>query len=45
MKEAEKVVKYKDLTIEIQGLRNVKTKVMPVITGTIGTTSKSSETT
>ena len=33
-KEAEKVVKYEDLTIEIQCLWNVKTKVMLVITGT-----------
>ena len=39
LKEAEKV-KYKDLTIEIQCLWNVKTKVLPVITGTTGTTSK-----
>lgn len=45
MKEAEKVVKYKKLTIEIQCLWNVKTKVMPVITGTTETTSKSSENT
>ena len=30
-KEAEKILKYKDLTIEIQRMRNVKTKVIPVI--------------
>jgi hypothetical protein len=47
MKEAEKVVKYKDLALEIQCLWNVKKKkkVMPVITGATETTSKSSENT
>jgi hypothetical protein len=30
-KEAKKILKYKDLTIEIQGMWNVKTKVIPVI--------------
>jgi hypothetical protein len=39
-KEAEKTVKYKDLTIEIQGTWNVKTKVTPVRTGATGTISK-----
>jgi len=29
-KEAEKILKYKDLTIEIQNMWNVKTKVIPV---------------
>ena len=28
-KEAEKILKYKDLTIEIQRMCNVKTKVIP----------------
>jgi hypothetical protein len=32
---------YKDLTIEIQRMWNVKTNVIPVITGTTGTISKS----
>jgi hypothetical protein len=37
-KEAEKrFAKYKDLTVEIQRVWNVKTNVMPVITGTTGT--------
>jgi len=40
-KEAEKILKYKDLTIEIQRMWNVKTKVIPVIIGATGTTSKS----
>jgi len=40
-KEAEKILKYKDLTIEIQLMWNVKTKVIPVITGATGTISNS----
>ena len=40
-KEAEKILKYKDLTIEIQRMRNVKTKMIPVIIGATGIISKS----
>jgi len=40
-KEPEKILKYKDLTIEIQCMWNVKTKVIPVIIGATGTISKS----
>jgi hypothetical protein len=36
-KEAEKLLKYKDLTIEIQHMWNVKTNVTPVIIGATGT--------
>jgi len=39
-KEAEKILKYKDLTIEIQRMWNVKTKVIPAIIGATGTVSK-----
>jgi len=39
-KEAEKVLKYKDLTTEIQRMWNVKTKVIAVIIGATGTVSK-----
>jgi hypothetical protein len=39
--EAEKILKYKDLIIEIQPIWNVKTKVIPVIIGTTGTISLS----
>ena len=39
--EAEKILKYKDLTIEIQRMWNVKPKAIPVITGATGTISKS----
>jgi hypothetical protein len=40
-KEAEKILKYKDLKIEKQLMWNVKTKVIPVIIGATGTISKS----
>jgi hypothetical protein len=40
-KEAEKILKYEDLTIEIQCMWNVKTKIIPVIIGATGTISKS----
>jgi len=39
-KEAGKILKYKDLTIEIQPMWNVKTKAIQVITGATGTISK-----
>ena len=38
-KEAEKILKYKDLTIEIQPMWKVKTRVIPVIMGATGTIS------
>jgi hypothetical protein len=39
-KEAEKILKYKDLTIEIQRMWNVTTRVISVIIGATGTISK-----
>jgi hypothetical protein len=39
-KEAEKILNYKDRTIKIQRMWNVKTKVIPVIIGATGTISK-----
>jgi hypothetical protein len=40
-KEAEKILKYKYLTIKIQRMWNVKTRVIIVIIGATGTISKS----
>ena len=40
-KEAEKILKYKDLTIEIQRMWNVKTNMIPLIIGATGTIPKS----
>jgi hypothetical protein len=40
-KEVEKILKYKDLTIEIKRMWKVKTRVIPVIIGATGTISKS----
>jgi ribosomal protein L17 len=39
--KAEKILKYKDLTTDIQHMWNVKTKVKPVIIGAAGNISKS----
>ena len=40
-KESEKILKYKDLTIEIKCMWKVKTRVIQVIIGATGTISKS----
>jgi len=40
-KEAEKILKHKDLTIYTERMRSLKTKVIPVLNGEIGSTSKS----
>jgi hypothetical protein len=39
-KEADKIIKYKDLTTEIQRMWNVKTKVIPIIIEATGDISK-----
>ena len=41
IKEAQKILKRKELTIETQPLWNVKTKMMPVVIGATGTIAKS----
>ena len=40
-KEAEKILKHKNLTTEIQSMWNVKARVIPVIIGATGTISRS----
>jgi hypothetical protein len=40
-KEAEKILKYKDLTMELQRMWTVKIRVIPVTTEVTGTISKS----
>jgi hypothetical protein len=42
-KEAEEILKCRDLTIETEYMWNVKTNVIPVITGATETISKSSK--
>jgi hypothetical protein len=39
--KAKKILKYEDLTTEIQRKWNVKTRVIPIIIGATGTISKS----
>jgi hypothetical protein len=39
-KEVEKILRYKDLTVETQRIWNVKTNFIPVIIGATGTISK-----
>jgi precorrin-4 methylase len=36
-KEVEKILKYKDLTIDTQNMWNNKTKAIPILTGATGT--------
>jgi len=45
MKKEVEISKYKDFMTEIQRMWNVKTKVIPVITGATGTISKHSDST
>jgi len=40
-KEADEILKYKDLTTEIQCMWNLKSKVLPVVIWATGTISKS----
>jgi len=39
--EADMIIRYKDRTVEIQRMWNVKAKVIPVVIGATGTISKS----
>jgi hypothetical protein len=39
-KETEKLSKYKDVEIEVSRVWKVRTKIMPVITGALGTIKK-----
>jgi hypothetical protein len=39
-KKAQNILKYKNVTTEIQHMWNVKANIIPVITGTIRTISK-----
>jgi hypothetical protein len=43
-KEAENILKYKDLVIKIQRMRNVTATVIPVMIGATGTVSESLQT-
>ena len=43
MKEAEKIIKYKDLEIEITRMWNVRARTVPVIVGALGTFKKDAE--
>jgi len=42
-KEIEKLSKYKDLEIEVNRMWEVRTKIMPFITGALGTIKKGSD--
>jgi len=44
-KNTERILKYKDLTIEIQRMWNVRARVIPAINGATGTISNHSENT
>jgi len=42
-KEIEKLSKYKDLEIEVRRMWEVRTKIVPFITGALGTIKKGSD--